>query len=167
MTELPVLKSPHCVLSRITEEDVPVLRQIFDDESTRKYLQELQSLVRSDEGIKRMLTSFDALQKKGESMIWGVRLRDVMIGFVAIMDLSCKPTIIYAMHPDYRRNGYMKECVVESVRFLFYNNLCNYVQTEVHNDNVASIQLLQSIGFKLLKQDDQKTYLLRNCEYTN
>lgn len=159
MTELPVLKSPRCVLNRITEEDIPVMRQIFNDRLTRKYLSELWTLVKTDEGIKQMLSSFNTLMKQNEGLIWGVRLNGNPIAFVAFMDLSCNPTVIYAMHPAYRLKGYMKECVALSVQYMLDRGLCSYIQTEVHNDNVVSIKLLQSIGFMALKQDDEKSYL--------
>ncbi len=159
MMELPFLKSPRCVLDHMSEGDIPVLRLIFDDESTCKYLSELRSLVRTDEGIIRMLASFDALQMQNEGMIWGVRLNGNLIAFVAFIDLSYNPTIIYAMHPAYRCKGYMKECVALSVRFVLDLGLCSYVQTEVHNDNTFSLHLLASIGFKVIMQDDIKTHL--------
>lgn len=159
MTEIPVLQSPRCVLNRITEEDIPVMRQIFDDGLTRLYLSELWTLVETDEGIRQMLSSFHILMKQNEGLIWGVRLNGNLIAFVAFMDLSCNPTVVYAMHPKYRSCGYMKECIALSVKYVLGLGLCSYMQTEVHNDNVVSIQLLQSIGFKLLMQDDKKSYL--------
>lgn len=162
MTEFPVLQSPRCVLNRITEEDIPVMRQIFDDGLTKKHLPELRTLVRTDKGILQMLSSFEAYLTMDEGIIWGVRLKNVMIGFVAIMDLSYNPTVIYAMHPSYRLRGYMKESVAESVKYILDNNLCKYLQTEVYNVNVASIHLLQSIGFKALRQDNSKLYLRRD-----
>ena len=88
MTDFPMFKTPRCTLNRITDEDIPVMRQIFDDKLTKKYLPELKSFVRTNEGIQQMLTSFDTLMCQDEGAIWGVRLGDVMIGFVAIMDLS-------------------------------------------------------------------------------
>lgn len=159
MKELPVLKSPRCILNRIMEEDIPVMRQIFDDELTRKELSELRPLVRTDEGIKRMLVSFDTLLKQSEGMIWGIRLREQLIGFVAFLDLSCNPTVIYAMHPNFRSRGYMKECVSQTVQYVLVSSLCSYVRTEVHNDNVDSVGLLQSIGFDVVCKDKWKTYL--------
>lgn len=159
MTELPVLKSLRCVLSCITEDDIPVLRQIFDDEQTRMFLSELRSLVRTNEGIRQMLSSFDVFLSQDEGMIWGDKLCDVMIGFVAVMDLSCKPTIVFAMHPDYRLKGYMEECVGAVVQYLLDSNLCRYIQTEVNKGNAASIRLLESTGFKVLTQDKNKVYL--------
>lgn len=159
MTELPVLKSPRCVLSCITEEDIPVLRQIFDDGLTRKYLSELWTLVETDEGIRQMLSTFNILMKKNEGLIWGVRHNSNLIAFVAFMDLSCNPTVIYAMHPAYRSKGYMKECVAQSVQYILDSGMCSYMQTEVHNNNIASVRLLQSIGFDVVSKDKLKTYL--------
>ena len=159
MTELPVLNSPRCVLNRITEEDIPVMRQIFNDRLTRKYLSELWTLVKTDEGIKQMLSSFYTLMVQDEGMIWGVRLNGDMIGFIAFMDLSFNPTVIYAMHPAYRFKGYMKECVALSVQYILDSGMCSYMQTEVHNDNTASVRLLQSIGFDVVSKDKLKTYL--------
>ena len=159
MAELPVLKSPRCILNRITEEDTPIMRQIFDDGLTRKYLSELLTLVETDDGIQQMLSSFNILMKQDEGLIWGVRLNGNLIAFVAFMDLSCNPTIIYAMHPPYRFKGYMKECVALSVQYILDSGLCSYMQTEVHNDNVASVRLLQSIGFDVVRKGRLKTYL--------
>lgn len=159
MKELPVLKSPHCILNCIMEDDIPVMRQIFDDELTRKYLSELWTLVETDEGIKQMLSSFNILMKQNEGLIWGVRHNGSLIAFVAFMDLSCNPTVIYAMHPAYRSKGYMKECVALSVQYILDSGMCSYMQTEVHNDNVNSVRLLQSIDFEVVSKDKLKTYL--------
>lgn len=159
MKELPVLKSTRCVLNRITEDDIPVMRQIFDDELTKKFLSELWTLVATDEGIKQMLSSFNILMQQNEGLIWGVRHNGNLIAFVAFMDLSCNPTVIYAMHPAHRSNGYMKECVAQSVQYILESGMCSYMQTEVHNDNVASVRLLQSIGFDVVSKDKLKTYL--------
>lgn len=159
MKEFPVLHTPRCVMGRITAEDIPVLRQIFDDELTQKYLSELQSLVDTNEGIKRIMASFDTLLKQDEGMIWGIRLGEKLIGIVAFIDLSCKPTIFYATHPSHRSKGYMKECVSQSVQYVLDRGLCSYVQTEVHNDNKTSIRVLQSVGFKMLKKERERTYL--------
>lgn len=159
MKEFPVLHTPRCVMGRITAEEIPVLRQIFDDELTQKYLSELQSLVDTNEGIKRIMASFDTLLKQDEGMIWGIRLGEKLIGIVAFIDLSCKPTIFYATHPSHRSKGYMKECVSQSVQYVLDRGLCSYVQTEVHNDNKTSIRVLQSVGFKMLKKERERTYL--------
>lgn len=170
MTELPVLKSPRCVLSCITEEDIPVLRQIFDDGLTRKYLSELWTLVETDEGIRQMLSSFNILMKKNEGLIWGARLNGKLIAFVAVMDLSCNPTIIYAMHPVYRFKGYMKECVAIVMDYLQDTGLCRTIQTEVYPDNCISQKILKDVGFIPLMLGGQKyhfMYSFKNSSNSN
>lgn len=159
MKEFPALHTQRCVMSRITAEEIPVLRQIFSDELTLKYLSELRSFVDTNEGIKRILASFDTLLKQEEGMILGIRLAEKLIGFVAFIDLSFKPTVFYAIHPSYRSKGYMKECLSQSVQYVLNSGMCSCVQTEVHNDNVTSIWILQSVGFKILKKDNEKMYL--------
>ena len=167
MTKLPMLKSPRCIMNCISEDDIPVMRQIFDDELTRKYLSEFWTLVETDEGIKQMLSSFNILMKQNEGLIWGVRLNSNLIAFIAFIDLSCNPTVIYAMHPTYRSCGYMKECVALSVQYMLGDGLCSYIQTEVHNDNEISMHLLCSIGFRIINQDNTKTHLKIDTNESN
>lgn len=163
MKDFPVLQTPRCVLNRITDEDILVMRQILDDDSTQKFLPELQSLTRTSNEIRQMLSSFDILLSRDEGIIWGGRLNDTMIAFVAVIDLSYNPTIIYAMHPKFRLKGYMKECVEIVVKYILDNTLCQYMQSEVYKENTASVHLLQSIGFMVTNQDKRKIYLRKEC----
>lgn len=165
MKDFPVLHTQRCVLNRITDEDIPVMRQIFKDVLTQKYLPELRSLVRTDKGIRQILQSFDFYLSKDEGVIWAIRLSDALIGFVAIMDLSSKPTVFYALHPDFRKNGYMQESVAMSVQYILEKGLNYYVQTEVHNENMNSINLLQSIGFRVVKKTKCKTFLQKDSQH--
>ena len=167
MTELPLLKSRNCTLNRIMEDDIPIMRQIINDKLTKKFLSELWPLVKTDEGIKQILSAFNSFMEHDEGMIWGIRLNGNLIAFVAFMDLPYNPTILYAMHPSYRSKGYMKESVELSVQYLFDYGYCSHVQTEVHNDNATSINLLQSIGFEVVKKNKQKTYLRKQIATKN
>ncbi len=55
----------------------------------------------------------------------------------------------------------MKESVALTVQYVLGCGLCSYMQTEIHNDNVTSVGLLQSIGFGVVSKDELKTYLLK------
>lgn len=159
MTEFPTLVSPRCIVNCITGDDIPEMREIFDDELTKRYLPELKSLTRSNDKIKQMLKSFDVLFARNEGIIWGVRSSNTLVGFVAIIDISFNPTLIYATHPAYRQKGFMRECVPLLVRKAFESTKCSYILSEVHNDNKVSIGLLQSVGFCIVNRDRKKTYL--------
>ena len=125
MTDFPMFKTPRCTLNRITDEDIPVMRQIFDDNLTRKFLPELMPLVRTNNGIQMILSAFDSYLAQNEGAIWGIRLGSILIGFVAFMDLSFNPTIFFATHPRYRMKGYMKESIVHTIRFILDHSFVN------------------------------------------
>ena len=83
------------------------------------------------------------------------------MGFIAIMDIPDKPTLFYAMHPAYRSQGIMKECILEAVSFILKNLSCDFIQSEVYKDNVISIKLLQSANFEIIGSDKNKVRLKR------
>lgn len=165
MKRFPILKSNRCILGQITEKDFPAFLEIINDHLTQLYLSELCSVIHCDEDIRLILKSFDSYFQNDEGVIWGIRLDNVMIGFIALMDLSCNPTIFYAMHPCFRGRGYLKECALIVVSYFFEIYPCLFLQTEVHNRNMQSISLLQSVGFNITGNDRVKTYL-RKIRYT-
>lgn len=56
----------------------------------------------------------------------------------------------FNMHPNYWRQGYMKEAIIEVLKYLFKNNyeniLCTYSE-----GNIKSRNLSESLGFELYK----------------
>lgn len=90
-------------------------------------------------------------QNQGEGYLWGLRLDKALIGFVGVIDLSCKPSIFYALHPKARHKGYMQESVLAIMNYLFRNNVCNQLSTEVKCGNTPSIKLLEKVGFVKLE----------------
>ena len=65
------------------------------------------------------------------------------------------------MHPAYRSQGIMKECILETVSFILKNLSCDFIQSEVYKDNVISIKLLQSANFEIIGSDKNKVFLKR------
>lgn len=51
--------------------DLPILRQIFDDDATKRYLRELNDLVSSEDGIKQFLYSFSCYVTRNEMAFFG------------------------------------------------------------------------------------------------
>lgn len=153
------LSTPRCILRRLEINDVPVLKEVFDDPLTQRFLPELNELCSSEEGIVRMLDSFDIYTLSDEGFLWGITIGDVLAGFIAVMDLTDNPTVFYAVHPSFRSRGYMKECVRELILYLCETGRCSFVQTDVYEGNVASISLLMSSGFVVTDKIDNKIIL--------
>lgn len=153
------MKTKRCILNDIKSEDLSVLQQIFHDDTTKYHLRELNDLVSSEEGIKQFIFSFDYYKFRNEGFLWGIYLDSKLSGFIGIMDIPFNPTLFYAMHPDYRSQGIMKECIIEVVKFISKNTCCDFIQSEVYKDNSISIHLLQMANFEIIGSNRDKVFL--------
>lgn len=162
MKVFPKIETPRCVLNCITEKDVAVLEEIFRDIHTRKFLPEIYELIDTPNDVQRFFSVFEHYFTINEGFLWGIYKNKTLLGFVAIMDLSSSPALFYAMHPDYRQRGFMKEAIEAVIGFVCSNNLCCSLQSEVYKENLISINLLQSVGFDVMEADGQKFYLRKD-----
>lgn len=161
MNTVPTLHTNSCTLSAVTQVDIPNLFQILEDSETQRCLPELCNEFPTVESLLQFIASFDTYIIQDEGVLWGIRKDNILIGFIAIMDISTNPTLFYAMHPIYRNKGYMKECLNELIDFVDKENLCYIMNSEVNHENDISRKLLFSIGFYQRKEDYQKMYLIR------
>ena len=154
----PILYTKRCKLDRITLHDMDMLRDIVEDSQFRLFMPELYEVVHEVEGMHQFLRSFDMYAQKGEGFLWGIRKNNFLIGFVAIMDLSYYPSVFYAIHPEYRNNGYAKEVVAETVAH--YRIISKApLHTEVYLLNRASLAVLAFCGFKVVGNKGDKVLL--------
>ena len=161
MKIVPVLHTMRCVMTEVTQDDIPFLRIIVEDDLFQKYIPELYEVVSKAEGLVQFINSLNMYVHKNEGFLWGIRKDNHLIGFIAIIDLSCDPTLMYAMHPAYRNQGYTKECVMKAVSF--YSTISKTkLQTEVYQDNIASLSILKACGFKKTNCIGNK-YVLSQC----
>lgn len=147
MKSVPILKSRRCILCEITDKDLCVIQEIMNDDEFQKFLPELYELINSKDGFLQFFKSFSIYLQQDEGILWGISLNDNIIGFAAIMDISDNPTLFYAIHPLYRNKGLMTECISTIVSFLAKHKLCDYIQTEVYDRNIASLTVLLRNGF--------------------
>ena len=159
---VPELQGEQCTLNAIEESDIPVLRGIFSDSVTQRFLPDLCDIAKTDADIRQILKSFRTYLSKGEGLLWGIRKNSKLIGFVAVMDLSFNPTIFFAMHPIYRNKGLMKESVELSTLYIRGAKLCDELHTELDETNSPSRKVLESCGYSVSEIRDNKiTYQIR------
>ena len=161
MISVPVLRTDRCILSAVTYKEIPVLRQILDDAETQRFLPELCEVFQTEESLQRFIESFNTYLLQDEGILWGIYsdLFPTLMGFIAIMDITTEPTLFYAMHPANRNQGYAKGSVSEVTNNfqVWYPGL--NLHTEVYNDNLPSIYILQSCGFKVSGNENEKMIL--------
>ncbi len=160
MKSVPTLHSDRCSLTVVTQSDIPVLHQILEDSETKRFLPELCNEFQISDSLQQFVESFDKYLSQNEGVLWGIRINDTLIGFIALMDITTNPTLFYAIHPSYRNNGYMKECIIATIRFVNEAKLCQIIQSEVYCDNVISARLLTNLNFKIYKQSGNKDYFV-------
>lgn len=159
MNPFPEINARHSVLTRISEDALGLLKEIFDDADTRRFLPELYELLDSSNGIQKFVSTFDLYTQNDEGYLWGIKHYDELVAFVAVMDLSDIPVLFYATHPNHRSKGYMKDALCGVIDYLSYKRTIRTISTDVYKENSISIALLQQLGFCVCKEDDKKVYM--------
>jgi RimJ/RimL family protein N-acetyltransferase len=160
MKEVPVLHTARCILTAVTQVDIPMLREILDDADTQRFLPELCEEFRTAESLLQFITSFDNYLAHNEGILWGIRLLQApnLIGFISIMDIPGNPTLFYAMHFNYRNRGYMKDSLSRVLQFADDKKFCKEIQTEVYCANFISEVLLSDIHFMQYRKSEKKVF---------
>ena len=159
MNHFPEIITRCSVLIRISEDALDILKEIFDDAETRRFLPELYELIDSPDGLRKLVATFGSYVQNEEGYLWGVKQNGEMVGFVAVMDLSDVPVLFYATHPNHRSKGYMKNALCRVFDYLNCKKAIRTISTNVYKENYVSINLLQQLGFCVCKEDDKKVYL--------
>lgn len=159
MNTISEITTRHSVLTRISEDELGFLKDIFDDAETKRFLPELYELLDSPDGLWNFVATFDYYAQNNEGYLWGVKHGDELVGFVAIMDLADTPALFYATHPNHRSKGYMKDALCGVIDYLSYKKAIRTISTDVYKENSISTTLLQQLGFCVCKEDDKKVYM--------
>ena len=156
---VPTLQSEHCTLNEIERNDIAALRTIFSDAYTQRYLPDLCDIAQTDDGIQQILKSFRTYLSKNKGILWGIRQKTYLIGFIGIIGIPDYPSLFYAMHPNHRGKGIMTECVAEAVEWFHTIHPTLSLHTEVYKGNIPSIQLLQRNNLTQFNENEQKIFL--------
>ncbi len=159
MNHFPEIITRHGVLTRISEDELGILKEIFDDAETKRFLPELYELLNSPGGLRKLIAAFGMYAQNDEGCLWSIKHNGELVGFVAVMDLSDAPALFYATHPNHRSKGYMKDALCGVIDYLSYKKAIRTISTDVYKENSISIALLQQLGFCACKEDDKKVYM--------
>lgn len=145
----PILETVNLRLRELVPSDADnVLRIFADDEVTRFYdFDTFTSLGQAADLIVRQATRYE----KGEAIRWGItqRANDVVIGTVGLVisRSSAIGGLGYDLARPYWRRGIMTEALRIVIGYSFLSVNLNRLQALVMPGNVASINLLEKLGF--------------------
>lgn len=162
MNYTPDISTKYSLLTRVSEDEMSILREVFEDVETRRFLPELYELLDAPDGLQEFVSIFDLYAQNGEGYLWGIKHNGVLVGFVAVMDLLDVPALFYGMHPNHRSCGYMKDALYGIFDYLRNHKTIQAITTECHKENSASIGLLQHMDFCVSKEENAKVFLSKN-----
>ena len=69
MNPFPEINARHSVLTHISEDALGILKEIFEDVETRRFLSELYELLDSSNGIQKFVSTFDLYTQNDEGYL--------------------------------------------------------------------------------------------------
>lgn len=145
----PILETVNLRLRELVPSDAEnVLRIFADDEVTRFYdFETFTSLGQAADLIVKQATRYE----KGEAIRWGItqKANDVVIGTVGLVisRSSAIGGLGYDLARPYWRRGIMTEALKIVISYSFQSVNLNRLQALVMPGNVASMKLLEKLGF--------------------
>lgn len=159
----PTLETKRLVLREITEADASGIFACFsNDEVTKFYGQE--TLV-DEEQARGFINFFSKNYHEKRGIRWGIEIKSTKefigtIGFNALLLKHKRAEIGYELHPNYWRKGYASEAIGKVISYGFDVLGLTRIGAVVFIENVASNELLLSLGFE--KEGVLKKYMYQN-----
>lgn len=140
----PVLHTPRCMITIMTEKDAEWLNSLLNDEDVYHYIEGIRLFAKSVENtteyIKCMLDAYD----HGRGFLWKIMRHENPIGLVNVMDYDENPSLCYALNKSYRGRELMYEALVSILSFL--SGIENKVyRCDIDNNNVPSILICNKL----------------------
>ena len=150
-TPFPVINTGRIVLRKPKIEDAKEMLFLRSDERVMKYIDRprTKTIQEASEYIERI----NKLTDENEAINWAITLAtdDVLIGTICFWRIereNHRAEVGYMLHPDYHRQGIMKETLQAVVQFGFNTLNFHSIVAIINPSNTASGLLLKGAGFE-------------------
>ena len=159
----PILETERLILREITEADTAGIFACFSNEEVTKYYG--QETLKNKEEAKGFVTFFDQSYRDKRGIRWGIELKGTKefigtIGFNALSLKHKRAEIGYELNQDYWRKGYATEAITKVLEYGLNDLGLTRIGAVVFVENIASNELLLSLGFE--KEGVLKQYMYQN-----
>ena len=150
----PVLMTKRLILKELKMIHLDALYAYHSDAENFKFVQ--MNVHLSREETKAYIQKMNDGVKQNKWIIWAICLRetDEIIGTVSIWNLDDERNsgeIGYGIFPEFRRKGFMREALDAVVSLAFDNLSLEIVEAYTGEDNILSIQFLESTAFQYVE----------------
>ncbi len=149
--EFPVLETERLTLKMAQLEDAASLFQLRSSPDFMKYLgrDPMKEVSEAEDYIQRISDGF----KNKTGLSWKIceKGTDQFIGYCGFWEIEYnhyRTEIGYGLNPTFQGRGYMKEALTAMTRFMLLEMNIHHIKADIDTRNIASRQVLLSIGFK-------------------
>ncbi|MGK7377108.1 GNAT family N-acetyltransferase [Planococcus sp. 1R117A] len=148
--EFPELETNRLQLVQIGQQYAERFYEIMSREDVTEYYG-MDKLINQQE-VEAIVNSFQIFFDSMRGMRWGIVLKESgdFIGTIGLNNLNVrakKSEIGYELHPDYWRQGIMKEAIKAVLQYAFENLDLVRMGAVTFPENKPSSQLLRTMGF--------------------
>lgn len=159
------LETERCVLKPVKDTDIT---NIFKGLSNAQIIKYYGVNYNTLEETKEQMNWYSNLEKSGSGQWWTILLKDTdnFGGAIGYNDLNLehkKVEIGFWIFPDFWGKGYMKECALKIIEYLFHEIGVHRIEAYVEEKNKNSIRLLSKLGFKC--EGTMEDFEVKNGEF--
>jgi [ribosomal protein S5]-alanine N-acetyltransferase len=147
----PELITERLLLRQVNVSDAPELFFLRSDKNVLEFI--AKEPAKSVEEVKTFIKTINQSIKEGESVLWGIALRNnpaVLIGSIGFWRMqkeNYRSEIGYVLHPQQWRKGIMKEAMAKVLEYGFNKMKLHSVEARIDPENQASEAILKAAGF--------------------
>jgi ribosomal-protein-alanine N-acetyltransferase len=147
----PTIQTQRLTLRQLSSNDAIEIYEQRSDERILRYLD--RPATKSVEDAALYIYHMNTLIEKDEVVLWGITIkpRDIVTGTICLFKFekeNYRAEVGYMLHPDFHRQGIMKEALAAVIKFGFSQLGLHSITANVNPANEASIRLLKSLSFQ-------------------
>ena len=151
------LKTERLVIRHIVADDWKSIRDIWVDFNSSEYAQYDTPHITEDANVQARIAKWAAANSGTEHMFFAICLGEIVIGYIAFNIRKNGYEIGYCFHSAYHSKGYAKESMLALFDYLRIIGITKFSAGTGLN-NIPSVKLLTSLGFKLVAQEKVSFY---------
>lgn len=160
----PTIESERLLLRKLTKNDIEDLREWTPNKAIYKYWGKNPG--KADLHPEKL---FEKEEKPSKSFHLGIELKEnkKVIGdiYIYLIERDKKAKVAIRLNPMYHNQGLGSEAVKTMVDWCFDNTELEIIWSDVDNNNLASIRLLEKCGFTKIKEIQQGKMVSTICDF--
>ena len=152
-----LLKTDRLIIRHIVEDDWKSIQNIWLDFKASAFAQYDIPHNTDDADVRARISKWAKFNTGLEHMFFAICLKEVVIGYIAFNISEGSYEVGYCFHSDYHGNGYAKESFTALFDYLRSLNITKFTAGTAIN-NIPSVSLLKSLGFKLIGTEKVSFY---------